>query len=172
MASQHQPFPDGTAWGPTTGRFRAAMIAFAKSPAGSWIIRTLAPLDAAVIRRSRGRYTALGPVGASVALVTTTGRRSGEQRTVPLIYQREDPYLYVVGSNFGQPHHPGWTSNLLADPRCRVTVGGVEVEAEATLLDDAEAARIYTRFAEDVDTYRAYQDRTDREIRVFRLSVV
>ncbi len=172
MTAQARSFPDDRRWGPTTGRLRAAMVAFAKTPAGSWTVRTMTPLDRAILRRTKGRYTALGPIGATMALVTTTGRTSGEPRTVPLYYQREEPDIFVVGSNFGQEHHPGWTANLLADPRCVVTIGGVDTEARATLLDGPEADRIYATFADNVDTYRTYRGRTDRTIRVFRLSPV
>jgi deazaflavin-dependent oxidoreductase (nitroreductase family) len=137
---------------------------------GSWLIRLLTPLDRRLLERSGGRYTVLGPLGAPVLLLTTTGARSGQQRTTPLLYAREGDSLVVVGSNFGQDRHPAWTGNLLADPRAVVTIGGQEVPVTATLLAGAQAESAYARMVEVARTYAEYRSRTDRGIRVFRLA--
>jgi F420H(2)-dependent quinone reductase len=91
---------------------------------GSWVIRKLTPLDHRVLRRSRGRYTLLGPIGLPLLLLSTTGRKTGQRRETPLVYMRDVDRLFVIGSNFGQSHHPSWSSNLLADPKAWVTIGG------------------------------------------------
>jgi hypothetical protein len=77
------------------------MVALTCTQVGSWMIRKLAPVDRRVLQRSRGRYTVLGPLGAPVFLLTTTGRRSGQPRTTPLLCARDGDDLIVVGSNFG-----------------------------------------------------------------------
>jgi deazaflavin-dependent oxidoreductase (nitroreductase family) len=148
------------------------MIWFSCTRPGSWLIRTMTPLDRRILVRSRGRYTALGPLGAPVLLLTTTGARSGLPRTTPLLYARDGEDLIVVGSNFGQARHPQWTSNLLAHPQVTVTIGGKDVPARAEQLDGDAASTAYRKLEEVARTYTAYRSRTDRDIRVFRLSAV
>ncbi|TSD94406.1 nitroreductase family deazaflavin-dependent oxidoreductase [Skermania sp. ID1734] len=163
------PFPD-VRWGSESSKLRKPATAFAGTKFGSWTIRTLTPLDRRLLRRSRGRYTMLGPIGAPTMLLTTTGRKSGQPRTTPLLYVRDGNRLIVVGSNFGQDQHPAWTSNLLADPNAIVTIGGKDVAVTATQLAGDEKAAAYKAFIDMVSVYDTYRNRTDRDIRVFALS--
>jgi len=165
------PFPD-VRWGSATSPLRDRLIDIAGSKPGSWLLRTLTPLDRRVLSRSRGRFTVLGPFGAPTMLFTTTGSKSGHPRTSPLLYHREPGRLFVVGSNFGQAHHPAWTNNLLSDPRATVTIGGQDVLVRARLLTGAERDRIWQAFVALASTYDAYRSRTDRDIRVFALDPV
>jgi len=64
-----------------------------------------------------------GPPIAPVLMLTTTGRRSGAPRTTPLLYAQDGEDLVIVGSNWGQQHHPAWSANLLAHPEAEVQVG-------------------------------------------------
>lgn len=169
MASD--PFPD-VRWGSQSSRLREPAARLAATKAGSWLLRTATPLDRRLLLRSRGRFTVLGPIGAPTLLLTTTGAKSGQTRTSPLLYWRDGRSLYVVGSNFGQAHHPAWTSNLLTTPRATVTIGGKDVPVVATQLDGAERDRVWAAFVELASTYDAYRGRTDRDIRVFRLDAV
>lgn len=114
----------------------------------------------------------LGPLGVPILLLTTTGAKSGRPRTTPLLYAREGEDLLVVGSNFGQPHHPTWTGNLLANPEALVTIGGKQVRAVAKLLTGVEAETAYQKMIEVARTYAEYRSRTDRAIRVFRVTAV
>ena len=164
-------FPD-VRWGSESSRLRGPAVAFASSRVGSWLVRTLTPLDRRLLVRTRGRRTVLGPIGAPTLLLTTTGAKSGLPRTSPLLCAREGDALIVVGSNFGQSRHPAWTSNLLAWPECTVTIGGVDVPARATLLSVAAADAAYALMVEQARTYDVYRSRTDRAIRVFRLTAV
>ena len=84
------------------------------------VSRLLVPVDRLVGRLTRGRLVALGMVPS--LLLTTTGRRTGLRRTVPLIYARDGDAYVVTGSNYGQAHAPAWALNLLADPAAVVTV--------------------------------------------------
>ncbi|QNG20004.1 nitroreductase family deazaflavin-dependent oxidoreductase [Rhodococcus triatomae] len=163
------PFPD-VRWGSETTVLRRPAEAFASTKAGSWLIREAAGLDRRVLERTGGRFTLLGPIGAPVVLLRTTGRKSGLIRTSPLLYYREDPRIYVVGSNFGQDKHPAWSGNLLAEPQASVLMGGREIPVTATLLDEPERSRIFRAFEEMVSVYGVYGNRTDRAIRVFALS--
>ncbi|WP_433567095.1 nitroreductase/quinone reductase family protein [Nocardia sp. CA-151230] len=58
----------------------------------------------------------------SPVLLNTIGCKSGQRRTSPLVYLRDGDRLVVLGSNFGQDHHPVWTSNLLAQSEATVTM--------------------------------------------------
>lgn len=162
------PFPD-VRWGREGSRFGRVAAAFATTPVGSKLLRTLTPLDRRLLCRSKGRLTVLGPFGAPTMLLTTNGSKSGLSRTTPLLYVREPGRLYVVGSNFGQARHPAWSSNLLADPHATVTIGGKDVPVVATLLTGVERERIWQLFVDLATTYDAYRGRTDRAIRVFAL---
>ena len=102
-------------------------------------------------------------------LLTTTGRKSGQQRTSALSYLREGNRLLVLGSNFGQEHHPGWSSNLLAEPDATVAISGAEIPVTATLLSGDERERGIQRFLA-YPMYQAYRTRTDRELRLFALA--
>ncbi|GHG08165.1 nitroreductase/quinone reductase family protein [Amycolatopsis bullii] len=79
-----------------------------------------------------------------LVLLTTTGRRSGEPRTVPMMYHRDGDRLLVVASNIGAPKHPDWYLNLAEDPRVKVEVDGREFEAEALPLLGADYVRMWT----------------------------
>jgi deazaflavin-dependent oxidoreductase (nitroreductase family) len=76
----------------------------------------------------------------------------------------------VAGSNFGQEHHPAWTANLLAHPEATVTIGGTRVAATSTQLEGRQAELGYAKLIEVARTYAEYRSRTDRRIRVFRLT--
>jgi deazaflavin-dependent oxidoreductase (nitroreductase family) len=146
-------------------------VSFAATRPGSLVIRALTPLDRKLLVRTAGRYTVLGPVGAPVVLLTTRGRKSGQPRLSPLLYVHGGDVLYVIGSNFGQPRHPAWTANLLADPEAVVTLAGQRIPVHATLIEDP--ARKQDIFAEFVDTakpYAAYRARTTRDMRIFALT--
>src|SRR5581483_10780180 len=163
------PFPD-VRWGSATSRLRRPANAFASTRPGSWLIRTMTPLDRRVLIRTRGRYTLLGPIGAPTLLLTTIGAKSGLPRTSPLLYCRRGDALLVIGSNFGQPRHPAWTANLRANPSATVTIGGVDVPVRARELSGDERQAAVDAFIELTSVYAAYLERTDRAIRVFELT--
>jgi hypothetical protein len=100
-------FPD-VGWGRDPGSLvRRSIASFIGSKWGAWCIRRLIPLDHRPLLRSNGRFTILGPLGVPLLLLlTTTGKKSGQLRQVPLTYMREADRLFRVGSNFGRAHHP------------------------------------------------------------------
>ncbi|NYI04520.1 nitroreductase/quinone reductase family protein [Allostreptomyces psammosilenae] len=132
--------------------------------------RRLWRVDRLVQRVSRGRTMLVGRHGMHPLLLTTRGRRTGRERTVPLIYAEDGGGYLVVGSNWGRSDHPAWSGNLLACPRARVTVGGRVVDVRATLLTGAERARAWEVMAEQWPAYDTYATRSGRGIRVFRLT--
>ncbi len=163
------PFPDGR-WGSSDSVLAPLLHAFAATRLGSATIRRLVPLDRKVLLRSSGRYTVLGPFGSPMLLLTTIGRSSGLERTTPLVYLPEGDALLVVGSNFGQGHHPAWVMNLAANPTATVTIRGTAVPVDARELVGEERARAFDAFQSLAKPYEAYAHRTTRMIRVFALT--
>ncbi len=149
---------------------RRPLAALAATRAGARVYRAvLPPLDAAVRRSTGGKRTFTALLLPTLVLVST-GRRSGLERRQPLIHQPVADGWAVVGSNWGQEHHPAWTHNLLAEPSARVEVDGQVHEVRARLAEGAEREAIYGRFERLSPNYREYRDWSgDREIRVFVL---
>ncbi|WP_328395963.1 nitroreductase family deazaflavin-dependent oxidoreductase [Nocardia sp. NBC_00416] len=163
------PFPQWQ-WGSSDNPLSRAADRFAATAAGSRLIRTIAPLDRRLLERTGAKYTLLGPIGAPVLLLTTTGRRSGQPRTQPLLYVYGGDTLYVIGSNFGGARHPAWTANLLAAPRATVAIAGERIPVAATPVRGEAAEQIFQRFVEVAGAYAAYRDRTTRDLRIFALT--
>jgi deazaflavin-dependent oxidoreductase (nitroreductase family) len=156
-------------WGSADSVLSRTAARFASTKPGSWLVRTMMPLDRKVLVRTDGRRTVLGPIGAPTLLLETIGRKSGQARVSPLLYARDGESVIVVGSNFGQEHHPAWTGNLLANPDAVVVAGGRRIPVRAMLLEGEESEAAYQKMVEVASTYAAYRRRTDRQIRVFRL---
>ena len=128
----------------------------------------LVPADRLVARLTRGRVVALGLVPS--LLITTTGRRSGQPRSTPLLYVPDGDAYVVVGSNWGQPEHPAWAGNLLADPAATVTVCGTRIPVRARLVRAPERDRLWRLLVAEWPAYETYAERAGgRDIRIFRL---
>jgi deazaflavin-dependent oxidoreductase (nitroreductase family) len=101
-----------------------------------------------------------GPGVLPTLLLTTTGRKTGEPRDVPLIYGevpgRDGAYV-IVASRGGTPTHPVWFLNLEADPECELQVGPRHVRARARVTEGAERERLWRRMAEIYPPYDEYQ---------------
>ena len=80
--------------------------------------------------------------GAPLLLLTTTGAKSGEPRTRPLVYLSEGDRIYVFAGNRGAPTNPAWYHNLVAHPDVTVELGPEKFEARAIVVDDAEGERL------------------------------
>ena len=103
--------------------------------------------------------------GVPTLLLTTTGRRSGEQRRTALIYGRDGADYVVVASNGGSTTHPSWYLNLTAEPKVTVQVGDEVFEATArTVTDESQRARLWPELAKIWPDYDKYQAKTDRQI--------
>lgn len=101
---------------------------------------------------------------SSILLLTSTGAKSGQPRTVPLGYGRDGDRLIVVAANAGAPAHPDWYHNLLAHPDVTVELPGERFAARAVVCAGADRERIIARQAEIVPWLPAQQQKTDREI--------
>jgi deazaflavin-dependent oxidoreductase (nitroreductase family) len=142
------------------------------SPVGYQFLLHLAPrIDKVLIPPTGGRLSSLG-IGR-VGLVTTTGAKSGVQRTHPLTLIDDSDGLLAIGSNYGRAHHPAWSANLLAHPECTVEFLAPAAPYRAELLTgDARAAAwaTATDFYAGYERYRA--SCAPRQIRAFRLRPV
>jgi len=151
---------------------RRAVARFAASGPGSWLFaRVLHRVDKPVYRLTRGRHTVASILsGLPVVMLTTTGARSGVQRTVPLLGLRTPDGLAVIASNFGQRSHPAWYHNLRAHPEGTVSVDGVGRRFRARAAEGEERARIWARGLEVYPGFSQYERRaSDRAIVVFVL---
>jgi deazaflavin-dependent oxidoreductase (nitroreductase family) len=99
-------------------------------------------------------------------LLTTTGRKSGAARTVPLTYMADDDRYVLVASNGGADRDPAWWLNLAANPRAMVQVGSRTLAVIAHRADAAERARLWPRLKTMNPFYAAYEQITAREIPV------
>lgn len=109
-------------------------------------------------------------VDNDMCLLTTTGRRSGKQHTVPLLYLRDDERLTVIASWGGRDEHPHWYLNLLATPEASVQVLGEQWPVVATTASPEERTVWWPRVLDAYDGYAVYESRTDREIPVVFLN--
>ncbi len=132
-------------------------------------IRLMGRSHRAVYRLTRGRL--LGRVaGMPVLLLTTTGRRSGRERTTPLTYFQSDSNLVIVASNGGEDRPPAWWLNLRADPHATITIGTRTQHVTARAATEEEYARLWPTITSTHAGYAAYARRTTRPIPVMLLS--
>jgi deazaflavin-dependent oxidoreductase (nitroreductase family) len=104
--------------------------------------------------------------GVSVLILTTTGRRSGESRSTPLIYGTHGDDYLVVASKGGAPEHPAWYLNLTEHPEVTVQVRDERFSARARTATPEEKPQLWRTMAEVWPAYDEYQRNTDREIPV------
>ena len=132
--------------------------------------RATSQLDRRLHKARRGRLSILGRPTLPHLVLTTTGRTSGQPREAVLLYALDGDSWVLIGSNWGQEHHPAWSGNLLADPHASVTVAGVSTPVVATLADDDERARLLPALLAVWPGYADYAERAGRPLRVFRLA--
>jgi deazaflavin-dependent oxidoreductase (nitroreductase family) len=131
-------------------------------------LRAVGKLNVPVYRATRGRL--MGRIGrAPVLLLTTTGRKSGEQRTAPVVYLADGERYVVIGSNAGNSRPPAWALNLRADPAAEVEVRGDRRRVRARVAEGEERADLWRRMNEQYGGFDDYRARTGRDISVFVL---
>ncbi len=130
--------------------------------------RAATRLHSFVYRATNGRIGGR-MLGSPVLLLITTGRKSGRERTVPLLYLRDGEDLVVVGSNGGAATHPAWWLNLHANLEAIVEVGDQKLRVRAKKADPEERDRLWPKLVAMYPSYEDYQRRTDREIPVVLL---
>ncbi len=120
--------------------------------------------------RAHGGKVTMDPfVGAPVLLLTTTGAKSGQPRTSPLVYARDGDRYVIFASKGGAPTNPDWYHNLVAHPTVTVEVGAEKFQATATVPDGAERDRLFDAQARAMPGFAEYQKNTTRRIPVMVL---
>jgi deazaflavin-dependent oxidoreductase (nitroreductase family) len=107
-----------------------------------------------------------------VLLLTTTGRRSGQARTCPVVYLADDGRYVVINTNAGNGRVPAWSLNLKADPDAEVEVGRRKVAVRARIAAGEERAELWRRHNEQYSGFDEYAEKLDRDIAVFVLDPV
>lgn len=112
-----------------------------------------------------------GPLeGRPLLLLTTTGAKSGQRRTAPMMYIPEGDRLLVIASNIGAPTHPNWCRNLMAHPEVTVEVGAETFDATAVVVEGPERERLWTKIVELYPFFAEHQAKTTRQIPVVALA--
>ena len=133
-------------------------------------LRFFVPFHILVFRLTGGRL--MGKFDLPVLLLTTTGRRSGRRRTVPLLYLEDRGTVLLIASNNGGPTNPGWYHNLVANPTVEVETRAGRRSMRAEPLVGAERRHRFDAITAVADRYAEYQSRTDRELPVVALREV
>lgn len=135
------------------------------SPWVGVIIKYMAKGNAWIYRRSNGKLG--GTFGnAPVALLTTTGRKSGEPRVSPLLYLREGNRVVLVASKGGSDGHPMWYLNLKANPKVSVQIKDEVLQLQARDATEAERAEYWPKLDAMYPSFGDYRSWTDRVIPV------
>ena len=146
-------------------------ISRVSSGLGATGLRWTGRLNVPLYRASGGRLG--GRIGrAPVLLLTTTGRKSGQKRTAPVVYLANGESMVVIGSNAGNDRVPAWALNLKADPRAEVEVGRRRIPVQARVAEGEERADLWRRSNEQYAGFDDYEARTNRAISLFVLEPV
>jgi deazaflavin-dependent oxidoreductase (nitroreductase family) len=135
---------------------------------GATGLRWMGRLNIPLYRLSGGRL--MGKVNeAPVLLLTTTGRKSGQRRTAPVVYLADGESYVVIGSNAGHSRTPAWSLNLQANPEAEVEVGRSRRPVRARVAAGEERAELWRRHNVQYSGFDEYEARTDRDIALFVL---
>jgi deazaflavin-dependent oxidoreductase (nitroreductase family) len=120
----------------------------------------------------RARRTDSRTMGMNLLVLTTIGRKSGQARATPLAwFPGPDGSWLVVASAGGAPANPAWYLNLAANPdQVTVEQAGRKVAVTAEELHGAEREQAWKRITTEADQFRKYEETTDRELPVIRLT--
>jgi deazaflavin-dependent oxidoreductase (nitroreductase family) len=106
---------------------------------------------------------------APLLLLTTTGAKSGQQRTSPVVYTTDGDRLVIIASYAGRPTNPAWFNNLVANPEVTVEIPGETFAARAVVAAGEYRDRLYAAQAELMPAFGEYQTKTTRQIPVVTL---
>lgn len=139
------------------------------SPTTVHIMKWMSRINVALYRRTGGllgskwRVGSAFPWGVPVCLLTTTGRKTGEPRTTPLLFLEDGEKVVLVSSQGGLPKHPLWYLNIKADPRVTVQVKRNIRHMTARIATDEERGELWPRLTSlypDFDIYQSWTERT------------
>jgi deazaflavin-dependent oxidoreductase (nitroreductase family) len=136
------------------------------SSAGAWLFsRTLHHVDPVLLDLSGGRVSIPQVLaGLPTVELTTTGAKTGKDRTVPVLGLPDDERWVVFATNWGGERHPAWYHNLTANPAVELAYRGETATYVARDADDGERDRYWDRARQLYVGFEAYEQRTDRRI--------
>ena len=153
-----------------SGRFT---VWISTTPAVTWLIKHVASrLDPLIFKATNGRLTSMGVPSMPMLTLTAIGRRSGQPRSVHLVCLEHGADHLVVASAMGQQRHPAWRYNIDANPQIEVQMRGERFTARAQALTDSEKEAVWDGVRQAIPQMNVYEKRTDRNIRVYRLTRV
>jgi len=142
------------------------------------IIKLMSQVNTAVYRWTGGllgstwRVGSAFPWGIPVLLLTTIGRKSGQPRTLPLIFIEEGDHIIIVASKGGLPSEPLWYKNLVANPECDVQIKRRKFKAKARTASPEEREALWPKLVAHYPDFASYASWTDRVIPVVILEPV
>jgi deazaflavin-dependent oxidoreductase (nitroreductase family) len=104
--------------------------------------------------------------GGTLLLLTSTGAKSGQSRTTPVVYLPDGERMVIFASKAGAPTHPAWYHNLLANPTASVEVGTEKFDVNARVAEGEERERLYQSQVSRMPQFADYQQKTTRQIPV------
>jgi deazaflavin-dependent oxidoreductase (nitroreductase family) len=125
---------------------------------------------AAYLADPDGRSTGAGPSGLPTLLLTSIGRKSGEKRTVPLVFLQNGKDMVIVGSLAGYDQQPAWVLNVRANPKCWVQLDRRKMAAVAREASEDERKDLWPRLVALLPLWRLFQKQTDRAFPIVILS--
>lgn len=146
-------------------KFLSRISMFVSSTTG---LRWWGKLNTPLYRMSGGRLGA--KVGrAPVLLLTTTGRKSGQQRTAPVVYLADGDRVAIIDTNAGNERTPAWSLNLKANPDAKVEIGRERRPVRARVAEGEERAELWRKHNEQYSGFDDYAERLNRDISVYVL---
>ena len=146
-------------------RFLSRISMFLSSTIG---LRPVGKLNTPLYRMSGGRIG--GKVGrAPVLLLNTTGRKSGQPRTAPVVYLADGDRVVIIDTNAGNERTPAWSFNLKANPDAEVELGRERRAVRARIAEGEERADLWRKHNEQYAGFDDYAERLNRDISVFVL---
>jgi len=100
----------------------------------------------------------------SVLLLTTTGRKTGKQRTLPMVYIMDSSAYVITASAGGAEKHPGWFFNIRSNPQATIQVKDKHIKVTAEIAGPEKKPELWARLVEVAPNFAGYQKRTSREI--------
>lgn len=134
------------------------------SPRTKTIIKWMSRTNTWLYKKTDGRIGGKFLKGAPVALLTTTGRKSGEPRVSPLLYLREGDRVILVASQGGAATNPMWYLNLKANPKVSVQIKDETLHLTARDANEAERTAYWPKLTAMYSSFDDYQSWTDRVI--------
>ena len=154
-------------------RVKRLLMPFALSKPGLWYgVNVAAKIDPKLMRLTGGRVNLLAGALPTV-LLTVRGRKSGVERTVPLVYFSDGDDVILMASSFGRTKLPAWYHNVMASPEVTLTAGGVSERYRATEVHGPERDALYEKAKQVYTGYGIYEEKTAgiRRVPVLRMSV-